>query len=225
MVYSDPRPGRWILPLMIVGMVVLTYTFVNSLEPAEGPTGAPADPAFTTDPSQPGVTLPPALQQFMVTLDIFESQLNTFANEVAQTNSRWDNRDTTGQTFAETRTQFIQLQTQLRNFETDVTQAPNVPAELAAGHVELMVEVGHLHLKVQEIIVGLDAPDDGTARRTAVAEFQVEAEQVLDVIASIRRTAHGEPDPTTTTTTEDDTTDTTGGEGDTETTTTTIVDG
>jgi hypothetical protein len=223
MVYSDPRPGRWILPLMVVGMVVLTYTFVNSLEPAESPAGSPDDPAFTTDPSQPSVTLAPALQQFMVTLDIFESQLNTFANEVAQTNSRWDNRETTGQTFAETRTQFIQLQQQLRNFETDVTQAEDVPAELAAGHVDLMVEVGHLHLKVQEIIVGLDAPDDGTARRAAVAEFQVEVEQVLAVIESIRRTAHGEPDPTTSTTEPD--TGTTGGEGDETTTTTEAVEG
>lgn len=224
MVYSDPRPGRWILPVMILGMVVLTYTFVNSLEPAEGPTGSDPNPPFTTDPSQPSVTLPPALQQFMVTLDLFEASLNTFANEVAQTNSRWDNRETTGQTFAETRTQFIQLQQQLRNFETDVTQAPNVPPELAAGHVELMVEVGHLHLKVQEIIVGLDAPDDGTARRTAVAEFQVEVEQVLAVIESIRRTAYGEEDPATTTTTEPGTdtteiTDTTVGEADTTTTT------
>lgn len=221
MVYSDPRPGRWILPLMILGMVVLTYTFVNSMEPAEGPTGSPADPSHTTDPAQPTVTLPPELQQFMVTLDIFENQLNTFANEVAQTNSRWENRATTGQTYAETRTQFLQLQQQLRNFETDVTQAPGVPPQLAAGHVELMVEVGHLHLKVSEIIVGLEAPDDGTTRRTAVAEFQVEVEQVLAVIESIRRTAHGESDPTTTTTTtEADPTDTTDDEGDSETTTT-----
>jgi hypothetical protein len=208
---------------MIVGMVVLTYTFVNSLEPAEGPTGSVGEPAFTTDPSQPTVTLPPAIQQFMVTLDIFENQLNTFANEVAQTNSRWDNRDTTGQTYAETRTQFLQLQQQLRNFETDVTQAPNVPAELAAGHVELMVEVGHLHLKVQEIIVGLEAPDDGTMRRTAVAEFQVEVQQVLDVIESIRRTARGEAPPTTTT--EADPTDTTDAEGDETTTTSEVISG
>ena len=39
MVTPDPRHGRWILPLIIAAMVVLTYTFVNSLEPAESPTG------------------------------------------------------------------------------------------------------------------------------------------------------------------------------------------
>ena len=28
----DPKHGRWILPLIIVAMVVLTYTFVQALE-------------------------------------------------------------------------------------------------------------------------------------------------------------------------------------------------
>jgi len=202
MVYADPRPGRWILPLIIVGMVVLTYTFVNSLEPAESPTGSsPNEPPFTTDPGEPTVTLPPAIAQFMVTLDILESQLNTFATEVTQINSRWEDRDSSGQTFAETRSAFLNLQTQLRNFETDVAQAPQVPPELAAGHVDLIIEVGHLPLKIEAIVLGLDAPDDGTARRTAVAEFQVEVDQVLAAIEVIRRTARGEVDPAATTTT------------------------
>lgn len=205
MVYADPKHGRWILPLVILGMVVLTYTFVSSIEPAEGPTGtSPNEPPFTTEPTSPTTTLPTAIAQFLVTLDIFENQALSFAAEVNQANARWEAREAT---FAATRTAFLNLQTQLRNFETDVAQAPNVPPELAAGHVELLLQVTDLPLKMEDIILGLDAPDDGTARRAAVAEFQVEVEQVLDAIEALRRTARGETDETTTTLPDD--TDTT----------------
>jgi hypothetical protein len=203
--YSDQRHGRWILPLVILGMVILTYTFVNSIEPAESPTGsAPSDPAFPTTPTEPTgptTTVPSEFAQFMVTLDIFENQGRSFAEEVDRVNARWESRDAT---FAETRTAFTNLHTQLRNWETDVSQAPNVPAELAAGHVELLLQVTDLPLKMDEIILGLDAPDDGTARRQAVAEFQIEMDQVFAAIEAIRRTARGEAPGTTTTLPADD---------------------
>lgn len=176
-------------------MVVLTYTFVNSLEPAQSPTGSPPEePPFTTEPTDPTTTLPSEFAQFLVTLDIFENQVTSFAAEVTQVNSRWETREAT---FAATRTAFLNLQTQLRNFETDVAQTPNVPPELAPGHIDLLLQVSDLPLKMEEIILGLDAPDDGTARRTAVAEFQVEVEQVLDAIEAIRQMARGDT-PTTT---------------------------
>jgi hypothetical protein len=215
-VYTDPKHGRWILPLIILGMVILTYTFVNSIEPAESPSGsAPGEPPFTTAPTAPTTTLPPAVAQFLVTLDIFENQARSFASEVNQVNNRWETRENN---LATTRTAFLNLQTQLRNFETDVAQAPNVPPELAAGHVELLLQVTDLPVKMEEIILGLDAPDDGTLRRAAVAEFQVEVDQVLAAIDAIRATARGEAEPTTTTLPTDD-------EGDDTTTTTEATEG
>ncbi len=42
----DPKPGRWILPLVIVGMIGFTYLFVNSLEGSAG--DDPANGADTT---------------------------------------------------------------------------------------------------------------------------------------------------------------------------------
>ena len=49
--------------------------------------------------------------------------------------------------------------------------------------------MSHLPLKIDDIIAGLEAPDDGTLRRTAVAEFATEIDQVLDAIEAIRETA------------------------------------
>ena len=63
-------------------MVVLTYTFVNGIEPAVSPTGQPVDgePPFPTTPSSSTTTLPPEVAAYMVTLDIFQNQLDQFSN-------------------------------------------------------------------------------------------------------------------------------------------------
>lgn len=203
MVTSDPKHGRWILPLIIAAMVVLTYTFVNSLEPTDDPTGtSSAEPPFPTDATSSTTTLPPELASFMVTLDIFENQATAFKNQVAQINTDWEARSIT---FAETKTKFLEVQSALDDWESTVTEVEGVPAQLAEGHVNLVIEVSDLSAKVGDIVVGLEAPDDGTLRRTAAAEFAAEAQQVLDAIQAIRDTAAGVTTPDIT-----DTTDTTG---------------
>ena len=210
MVTSDPRHGRWILPLIIAAMVVLTYTFVNSLDPTDSPTGATdPNPPFATDATSSTTTLPADLAAFMVTLDIFESQATSFINEVAQINSNWESRSIT---FGEARNLFLEVQSELDNWESSVTEVSGVPAELAEGHVNLVIEVSDLSPKVGDLVIGLEAPDDGTLRRTAVAEFQVEGEQVLAAIEAIRELARSGGATTTTAPdgTAPDTTDTTG---------------
>ncbi len=218
---TDPRHGRWILPLIIAAMVVLTYTFVNSLDPAANATGTTdGDPPFPTDATSSTTSLPPEIASFMVTLDIFENQALAFRDQVVGINTDWDNRAIT---FAEARTQFLEAQAALDDWENAVTEVSGVPAELAAGHVALVVEVSDLSAKVGEIVVGLEAPDDGTLRRTAAAEFTVEMDQVLAAITNIRNIATGAVVSTTTTVAETTTSSTL--VGDTSTTSTTITEG
>ena len=181
----DPRHGRWILPLIVVAMVVLTYTFVNSLEPAPDPTGTTSAGSTSPDDTSTSTSLPPEIASFMVTLDIFENQANAFKDEVIQINTDWDGRAIT---FAEARTGFLEVQTQLDAWEDAVTEVSGVPPALAEGHVNLVIEVSDLSAKVGDIIVGLEAPDDGTLRHTAVAEFTVQMDEVLAAIATIRST-------------------------------------
>lgn len=184
---TDPRHGRWILPLIIVAMIVLTYTFVNSLEPADNPTGTTsANPPFPTDPTSSTTTLPPEIASFMVTLDIFESQATAFRDEVIGINNDWDTRAIT---FAEARTNFLEAQADLEDWESAVTEVSGVPPDLAEGHVNLVIEVSELSAKVGDIVVGLEAPDDGTLRRTAVTEFGIQMDDVFAAIAAIRQTA------------------------------------
>ena len=217
MVNPDPKHGRWVLPLIIAAMVLLTYTFVNSIEPASNPSGSTSEPPFPTDVTSSTTTLPTDVAAFMVTLDIFQTQAEAYADEVDQINSRWDNREAL---FAETRTALVDLQDEISAWETSVAQVEGVPADLAAGHVELVIQVSDLAPKVEDIILGLEAPDDGTLRRTASAEFHVEVDQVLAAIEAIRAAAQGTPIATTTTSGDSSTTTTTTA-GDSSTTSTT----
>jgi len=197
-VNTDPKHGRWVLPLIIAAMVLLTYTFVNSIEPAPNPSGSTSEPPFPTDVTSSTTTLPTDVAAFMVTLDIFQTQAEAYADEVDQINSRWDNREAL---FAETRTALVDLQDEIGAWETSVAQVEGVPADLAAGHVELVIQVSDLAPKVEDIILGLEAPDDGTLRRTASAEFHVEVDQVLAAIEAIRATAEASVFGSSTTTT------------------------
>lgn len=210
MLSHDPKHGRWILPVIIAAMVVLTYTFVNGIEPATGPSGDAGsnDPPFPTTPTSSTTTLPLNVAAFMVTLDIFQNQLDQFADKASTINAAWDSRSAT---FGETRAALEDLKLELEQWENDVAQVDGVPPELAEGHVNLVIEVSDLALKVEDIILGLEAPDDGTLRRSATAEYSVEIQQVADAIKSMRDLATGASAPAGTTgdTTTGDTTATT----------------
>ena len=83
-------------------MVVLTYTFVNSLEPAADASGTTGgDPPFPHRRHQLDHQPAPEIASFMVTLDIFENQAIAFRDEVVGINTDWDSRSIT---FAEART-------------------------------------------------------------------------------------------------------------------------
>jgi len=197
-----------------MAMVILTYTFVNGIEPAVSPTGEPddgQDPAFPTTPTSSTTTFPPNVAAFMVTLDIFENQLSQFAAEANRINAAWDSREVS---FSETGTALDDLKLQLDEWENDVAQVDGVPADLAAGHVALVIEVSDLALKVEDIVLGLEAPDDGTLRRTATAEYAVEVQEVADAITEIRDLAAGggSVDPGETTDDSTATDDTTAGD-------------
>ena len=192
----DPKHGRWILPLIIVAMVVLTITFVNSLEPAEdeaGTTTTTEPPSTTTT-----TTLPIDVAAFLVTLDVYETQLNAFLGDIDGTNSDWEARATSQ---AETRAAFEAVRAQVSAWESEVAGAADVPAALAEAHVQLVLEVEQLTPAVEDIIAGFEAPDDGTLRREAVIDFEDQVAVVLDAIDAMRELAR-HPEGSTTTTTD-----------------------
>lgn len=201
----DPKHGRWILPLIITAMVVLTFTFVNSLDPAEreeGDTTVP-EPPFPTSSTTTSTTLPPETQAFMVTIDTLQNQATAYQDQINQINDDWEAGRAS---FTDTRSAFVALQADIVAWEEQVASLPDVPAELAEGHVDLVLEADELGGAVEDIILGLDAPDTGEQRRAAVAVFAEQMQDVLDAIGVIRDTAEasaageGEDDDATSTT-------------------------
>ncbi|MCB2224292.1 MAG: hypothetical protein KQH83_08995 [Actinobacteria bacterium] len=204
---NDPKHGRWILPLIIGAMVLLTFTFVNSLDPAEdaGTTTTTAEPPFPTEPTSSSTTLPPELAAFMVTVDAFETQAAGFGQQVVDINNDWEARSIT---FSEARTQFNDVKATVQLWEQQVADAAaDAPAPLAETYVTFLTETGDLAGAIEDVVLGLEAPDDGTLRRTAVEIYTGQVQDVLDAIADIRTAAEAAAG-----TTED--TDTTEGDGD-----------
>lgn len=185
----DPKHGRWILPLIIGVMVVLTYTFVNSLDPTTDVGGSEDDadePPFPTTPTSSTTTLPAEFSSFLVTLDVFQAQATSFEDEVDRINLAWEARSIT---FQDARDELVDLQATVALWEDEVGGAEGVPVELAEAHVALVVAAGDLAAGVEDIVLGLEAPDDGTLRRTAVEGFRSEIADVLDAIDAIRAAA------------------------------------
>lgn len=198
----DPKHGRWVLPLIIVAMIVLTIVFVTSLEPAEQEEGTtttlPPPPTTTT------TTLPPDVTAFLVTLEAYENQATAFQADIAAINADWEDSQIT---FDKARDSFAAVGAAVAAWENEVAGAADVPSELAEGHVALVVEVEKLPPAVDDIITGLKAPDDGTLRREAVAAFNHQVEVVLAAIDALR----GQAAATGTTAGEGETTTTIGG--------------
>jgi len=192
-------------------MVVLTYTFVNSLEPAEEVDGTDTTvvPPFPTVPTTT-TTLPADIQAFLVTMDVFESQALTFLDEITRINDQWEARDIE---FNEAINAFQQVRASISEWEDDVAEAADpttAPAGLGEQLVQLLVDVEELAPAVEDIVLGLRAPDDGTLRREAVEAFGTEVQDIVDTLDEIRAIA-GEDDDTTDTSVgdTDDTTETT----------------
>ncbi len=202
-------------------MVLLTYTFVNSLEPAvheEGSTTTDASQSTTTS-----TTLPPEYEAFLVTLEAFDQEAQSFLSQINDINDDWENRSTTGVTQDETSTAFENVKLAIEDWIVQVSNADDVPQDLAETHVELILAVQQLAPKVDDIIDGLLSSDDGSARRGAVAEFGVLIDNVTGLIDQLRaeasaagggitdETTEGATDTTTSTTVAETTTTTTEG--------------
>lgn len=194
----DPKHGRWILPLIILAMVVLTITFVNSLEPAESEAGTTTTlppPSTTTT-----TTLPIEVTAFLVTLDVYETQVEAFQGDIQGINADWEARQIA---IGQAKALFQQVRDNITSWEDEVAQATGVPAALAEAHVQLVLEIEDLAPRVDDIILGLEAPDDGSLRRAALIDFEDQIAAVLDAIDDLRELARrtGAPDDGSTTST------------------------
>ena len=197
----DPKPGRWILPLVILGMVFFTWAFVNQLEapqldddtPVSSTTSTTLEATPTTLNAESTTTtaLPPSLQTYLDNLLGDKATLAGIDETMTAVNSDWNDRAETGKTFDEAVADLEAIAEQALIFSQSV-QIHIPPAGvtgLADAHQAALDSAQDVDAAAEAVIAGLRAPDTGQLRQAALVEFRaakerfdIAVDQINDII-------------------------------------------
>ncbi len=184
---EDPKPGRWILPIVIVALIGVTYLFVNALPAADVAASTSTTQATTTTTTAPPATtttLPNDILAFLQEVDRFDARASELQTELNAVNDAWEAGE-------------IDFDAALAGFETVRDGAQDLANEVAATSVpdpytpawpDTITASQDLVVAAEAVIAGLQAPDDGTARREAVTLYNEETvafQDQLDVVRSL----------------------------------------
>lgn len=167
---EDPKPGRWILPIVIVALIGFTYVFVNALPVADvsasSTTTLPPTTTTTTAPTTTS-TLPNDILAFLAEVDRFEAVAADLLVELNTVNSQWESGEIdihdAEDAFTAVRDGAVVL--------ADQVTATTVPDPFQAGWPDTITASQELVTQADAVIAGLLAPDDGTLRRAAVQAY------------------------------------------------------
>ena len=176
----DPKPGRLILPLVLIGMIATTYTFINrvttnnNLEVIDVDNTAeevvPEEVVKDTTTTSTTTTLPEGVVTYLEEIQAEKIQSVELGKKVLETNQRWDDKDTT---YQEAQQEFEAFIDDAEQFVTTVTNPgpPESNASLISSHEELKVLVNLIYEDTKELLEGLTAPDTGERRSSALSSF------------------------------------------------------
>ena len=197
-VNPDPKPGRWILPLVILGMIAFTYFFVSSLPEASpgttlalGSTTSTLEGTGTTLPGT-GTTVPDAGQAYLGELDAINAELQLLATEMVTVNEGFD---------AEPRTvEFDDAEARLETLSTDTqalaerVRALTAPAGLETNQQALVSAIDFCAGAAADAIAGLHSTDEGQQRAGAVEAFTTSAAGFNTEVQNAKNAAGATPD-------------------------------
>jgi len=176
---SDPKPGRLILPLVLIGMIATTYTFVNrvvennDLEIVEETI---VEETFVEETiveetsTTTTTTIPEDVVQYLEEITGEKIQAIELGKKVLETNQRWDDKITS---YQEAQQEFQEFIDDFANF-VEVFSSPGPPnssSSLMSNHDELVVLVNLIADDTVELLEGLTAPDTGERRSAALDSF------------------------------------------------------
>ena len=176
----DPKPGRLILPLVLIGMIATTYTFINrvatqndlelveSEEVTEEISTEPVEE--TTTSTSTTTTIPEDVVKYLEEITGEKIQAIELGKKVLETNQRWDDKATT---YQEAQREFQEFIDDFSNFVIVFTEPgpPVVQSNLKSSHDELVILVNLIYDDTQELLEGLTAPDTGERRAAALESF------------------------------------------------------
>jgi len=193
-VNPDPRPGRWMLPLVVLGMMLFTWVFVNQL-PGEGgttdetntvddttdssdttvPDGTGGTGSTTEETTAPGTGdtgggAPPEVESYLNAIQAFNTNLVAFQTEMSTVNAAWD-ADPKELSLADTTSRLTNLRDQVGEWAAQVAAVEGVPADLADTHQTLVTAAQAAATEAAQVLDGLLNSPGVEARQSAVARF------------------------------------------------------
>ena len=177
---SDPKPGRLILPLVLIGMIATTYTFINRVTTnnnlevvnieeteSEEPVAEEVVEETTTTTT---TTLPETVVAYLEEIQAEKIQSTELGKKVLETNERWNDKETS---YQEAQQEFKEFISDAEQFVETVIEPgpPTSNANLVSNHEELKVLVSLIYEDTKELLEGLTASDTGERRSAALSSF------------------------------------------------------
>ncbi|GIR19920.1 hypothetical protein CM15mP35_01810 [bacterium] len=179
---DDPKPGRLVLPLVLIGMIATTYTFINrvatnnnlDIEPVtvdsqviDDEEELPVEDSTTTSTT---TTLPDEVITYLEEISSEKIQSIDLATNVLEANDRWDNEQVT---YQEAKDEFRSFIDDAEQFVLTVNEPgpPSTFAGLVKSHEELKTLADLIYADTQELLEGLTSSDTGERRAAALESF------------------------------------------------------
>jgi hypothetical protein len=184
---QDPKPGRYILPVVVAALIGLTYVFVNALPPVDitttSTTTVPSAAAETATETSTTSTLPSDAVAFLAEVDRFEAIAADNLVQLNDVNAKWEADEIE---FSEAKNGFVEVRDSAQNL-TDQMAASTVPETYQPEWPAALVAAQELVTRATAVIAGLEAPDDGTLRQQGVQAFNdasIAFADQLDIVRS-----------------------------------------
>ena len=191
---EDPKPGRLVLPLVLIGMIATTYTFINrvssnndlDIQPVTEEVvetivedSTPEDTTTTTT-----TTLPDEVITYLEEISSEKIQSIDLASKVLEANDNWDNESLT---YQEAKDEFASFIEDAEQFVSTVSE-PGPPTNFAGlikSHEELKSLSELIYADTQQLLEGLTSSDTGQIRSAALESFNNNIDQFQKKIDEI----------------------------------------
>ena len=193
----DPKPGRIVLPLVLIGMIATTYTFINrvatnnDLDIVVEETTVQTlseETAEDTTTTTTTTTLPDDYISYLEEINGERIVAISLGEEVLQANDNWDNKTVT---YQEAKAEFDTFIAKWSEFVDTVSNPgpPNAYANLVTSHEEIKTLVSLVYEDTIELKAGLESSDTGERRSAALDSFNENLDQLIEKISEIVATA------------------------------------
>ena len=193
----DPKPGRIVLPLVLIGMIATTYTFINRVATnndldivVEDTTVQTLSEETTEDTTTTTTTttLPDDYISYLEEINGERIVAISLGEEVLQANDNWDNKTVT---YQEAKDEFDVFIAKWNEFVDTISNPgpPGTYANLVTSHEELKTLVTLVYEDTVELKAGLESSDTGERRAAALDSFNENLDQLIEKISEIVATA------------------------------------